>query len=473
MIIVVLLLGFILRIISLNQSLWLDEAINVLAAQKYSLWLMITEYAKADFHPPGFFIILWFWTKLFGIGEISVRVPSVIFGVLTICVVYLIGKKLHSNSLGLLTALLLSINPLHIYYSQEARMYAFATLAVAINIYLLIKLLKEEKLNLIFLVISNLLIFSSDYVAYLIFPSQFIFLLFLKRKKIIKRWLTGFLIALLCGIWWVPIFLNQLSVGSVTSANLPAWKFIVGEFDIKTLPLTLVKFIIGRINLTDKFIYYILLVPTCSLFLFLLLKGIRHIKGDNRNLLVTWIGIPIILATLTSFVVPIYSYFRLIFTLPAFLILIALGVLSFHSKFKFILLGLVLLIEVISASIYLFNNSYQREDWKGLVGFLKTIDYQSQVYFESSGSFAPFDYYANNSINAKVALKDFPAKTQNDLIDFEADSKNVKHIFLIEYLVDISDPNRLVTKEFTRLGYKQLEIRNFTGVGFVYHYIRD
>ena len=141
----ILLLGIILRVIALNQSLWLDEAINVLAAKNYSFLGMIGEYARADFHPPGWFMILWFWTRLFGISEMAVRMPSVIFGVLTIYVVFLLGQKLHSKALGLFSALLLAINPLHIYYSQEARMYALATLAVSINFLLFIKLIKTRE----------------------------------------------------------------------------------------------------------------------------------------------------------------------------------------------------------------------------------------------------------------------------------------------------------------------------------------
>ena len=89
----ILLIAFILRVINLNQSLWLDEAINVLATQNFSFLGIITEYAKADFHPPGWFIILWFWGKLFGYSEIAVRIPSVIFGVITIYITYLIGKN--------------------------------------------------------------------------------------------------------------------------------------------------------------------------------------------------------------------------------------------------------------------------------------------------------------------------------------------------------------------------------------------
>ncbi|MBU1031365.1 glycosyltransferase family 39 protein, partial [Patescibacteria group bacterium] len=188
MIWIILTTGLCLRLISLNQSLWLDEAINVMAAKSFSLFGMVTQYAVADFHPPGWFAILWIWGKLFGYSEIAVRLPSVIFGVLTIYITYLIGKKLISGKLGLLAALLLSINPLHIYYSQEARMYSLAAFAVAVNVYLLVKLIKGERVNLIFLISGNLLVLLSDYIAYFIFPAQFIFLILAKKREILKKW---------------------------------------------------------------------------------------------------------------------------------------------------------------------------------------------------------------------------------------------------------------------------------------------
>src|SRR3989344_5210371 len=460
--------GLLLRSFSLNQSLWLDEAINVLATQNFSLIGMITEYAKADFHPPLYFIIIWVWTRLFGIGEIAVRIPSVIFGILTIYLVYLLGKKIHSKNLGLFSAILLAINPLHIYYSQEARMYALAALAVSINIYLWVKLIKEEKVNKFILVLSNLLVFSSDYVLYLIFPAQLIFLLMYKRK-LVKIWITSFLIAILLGIWWLPIFLKQLSVGFAASANLPTWKLLVGGFDIKAIPLTFVKFIIGRISLADKFLYTLLLLPVCSLFLFLILRGIKFTRGIERNLLILWISFPIVLGSLISFVVPLYSYFRLIFTLPLFLLLIALGIISFQNRSRYVMLGAVLAIELCCSLIYLFNSSYHREDWKGMTNYLKSVNQNSMVLLESSGTLPPFDYYAKN-INAKGALKNFPSKSSNDLIDLSDISKDV---FLVNYLVEISDPQRLVSKKLDNLGYKLIETKDFSGVGFVYHYVRE
>mgnify|MGYP001595044439 CR=1 FL=1 len=466
MIWIILILGLILRLISLNQSLWLDEAINTLAVKNYSLFDLITQYARADFHPPGWFIILWFWGKLFGYSEIAVRIPSVIFGAITIYITYLIGKKLVSRKLGIIAALLISVNPLHIYYSQEARMYALATLAVSVSILLFLKAVKGEKPNLFFLILSNIFVLLSDYIAYFIFPAQLVFLWFY-RKEFLKKWFIALLLAVTSGFWWLPTFLGQFDVGSVASANLPTWKLVAGAFDFKTLPLTFVKFIIGRISLADKTLYAAVLLPICSLFAYLIFKGVKYLNDSPKKILLAWIIIPPLIATIISFVIPVYNYFRVLYILPSFIILVSLGILSM-KRFKYIFLSLVILIELFCALVYLLNPLYQREDWKGLVSFFRNKP--ALILFESSGTLPPFDYYAGGELKAKGALKDFPAKYESDVVDL---IETEREIYLVDYLVQISDPNRLVAKRLTNLGYKQLDIKNFTGVGFVYHYVKE
>ncbi|OGE19722.1 hypothetical protein A3J19_05470 [Candidatus Daviesbacteria bacterium RIFCSPLOWO2_02_FULL_41_8] len=467
---IIIVFGLILRLISLNQSLWLDEAINILAVKNFSLPGLITQYAIADFHPPGWFIILWFWGKVFGYSEISMRIPSVVFGVIAIFVVYLIGKKLFSKKIGLLAALLLSINPLHIYYSQEARMYSMAALAVAVNIFILIKLLHKERINIIFIVMSNLFILLADYVAYFIFPAELMLLILLKEKKLINKWLVAAFVALVLTSWWIPIFVNQLNAGAVAAENLPAWRFIVGGFDFKTIPLTFVKFIIGRISLADKMLYYALLLPVCSLFAYLLLIGIRKSNNFQKKLLLTWVVIPPLIATAISLVVPVYNYFRVLFILPGFIILIAVGMLHFKNKLRIIIFVIVVLIEFICSLLYLLLPGYQREDWRRLVYYFQSFK-PSIVLFESPGILPPFDYYAKGSINAKGALDDFPAKDEHAVSNLDSIVKGHKEVFLVDYLVQISDPNRVVVRKLNDLGYIQLDIKNFTGVGFIYHYI--
>lgn len=473
MIWIVLLAGFILRLISLNQSLWLDEAISLTFSQRFSFWGMITQYSIADFHPPGYFAVIWLWTRMFGFSEVFARLPSVIFGVLTIYLVYLIGKKLISKEVGFISALLLAINPLHIYYSQEARMYSLAALAVSLNIFLFIKLLKGEKVNYIYFILSNFLILLSDYVAYLIFPAEVLIIFISHQIKHLKSWSINLLVSLIIFSWWVPTFLKQLNIGSVASSNLPAWKEVVGAIRLKPLALTYVKFIIGRIGFANPLVYAAVFLPVGLLFLFLMLLSFKSKNYVFEKIMISWLLVPIILAALISFFVPVYSYFRLLFVLPAFLILVSCGVTSLKNKLKYVFLGMIFLIEVTFSFTYLLNPEFQREDWKGLVNFLSAQSKESKILFESSGSFTPFDYYAGGTLKGFGVLKHFPAKSVDDLIDLKSILSSSQDIYLINYLVEISDPNRLVQKQLEDLGYKQADIKDFHGVGFVYHYIKD
>lgn len=475
MIWLILTIGLILRLISLNQSLWLDEAINVLATKNFSLFGIILEYSKYDFHPPGYFALLWIWTKAFGWSEISVRAPSVIFGVTTVLLTYLIGKNLVDRKTGLIAALLLAINPLHIYYSQEARMYALAAFAATLNFLFFIRMIREMgKIgrNRVGYLVSALMVLGSDYLVYLIFPAQLMIIFLTRKTQFLKTWLISLFVATVSFIWWMPSLFEQINIGQSTALNVPAWKMVVGESGVKPLILTYVKFIIGRISHPDHLTYVLLFLPVGMLFAFLIIHA-RKSDYLTKTLLFSWIGIPIFLAWFISFVIPVYSYFRLLFVLPAFIILLALGISTFKTKVQYLFLSLVILTEFISSGVYLFNPAFQREDWKGLVEYLKLQPSFSKVLFESNGSFAPFDYYAHNSLQGIGALKKFPAKVEEDLIDLQTVLEDSPDIYLVNYLVEISDPNRLIEKKLTQLNYKQADIKNFNGVGFVYHYVKQ
>lgn len=461
-----------LRLISLNQSLWLDEAINVLAAKNYSLLGMISEYAKADFHPPGFFFILWIWTKLFGYSEVTVRAPSVIFGLFTVFIAYLIGKKLLSKNLGIIAALILTVNPLHIYYSQEARMYVFAAFVVSLSIYFFIKLLSNERLAWLGYVISSILVLSSDYLAYLIFPTQLVILILLKRFQFLKKWLVLSAVAVFAWIWWIPVFISQLSIGSQAASSIPGWREVVGSFGIKPLILTYIKFIIGRINYPNDFVYFLLFLIPGITFAYLFFKAMTSKLKDAKIILSLSLTIPILLAWSISFFIPIYTYFRVLFTLPFFILLVALGVLHLKGKLFKISLALLIAVQLASSLIYLLNAEFHRENWKDLVNFLKNEKEDSVVLFESTGVFSPFEYYADDSLNAIGALNTLPAETEEDTLNLENRLKGVDKVFLLQYLVEISDPLRLVEQKLANIGFEKSETYNFNGVGFVYKFER-
>lgn len=468
MIFLILLFSLVLRVININQSLWLDEAINVLAAQQNAFWGMVTEYAKFDFHPPGFFALLWVWTKIFGYSEIMVRLPSLIFGVLTVWIIYLLGKKLVSAKLGLVAALLLALNPLHIYYSQEARMYSLAALAVALNFLFFIKILKEEKFAKFGYFLTAWLVLLSDYLTYFVFPAQLIFILSTKYKKLGKEWLISLLAAvLLFWAFWLPVFVEQIKIGLGTASSISGWREVVGSFGIKPLALTLVKFIIGRVSFSDKLIYFLSFLPIGLLYAFLIAKGFIASKNDLRKLLLGWLLISGGLAWGVSSLVPVYSYFRVLFLLIPFLLLVAIGIYSLKGKLFYSFLTPVILLQLLSVLAYLVNPTFQREDWRGTVEFLKNKPLDYQILFESTGSFTPFDYYSQGKIVSLGGLKVIPALTDQDLVDLKTSLINKDTVYLLDYLVDITDPNRLLLKKLLEIGYKEQQIYNFHGVGFV------
>src|SRR3989344_5780647 len=116
MIALVLTAGLILRLFKLDQSLWLDEAINVTFVKNLDLYALVFDYSIGDFHPPLYHILLRGWVLLFDTSEIAVRLPSVILGLATVYIVYLITKKLFENKTALIAATLIATSPLHIYY---------------------------------------------------------------------------------------------------------------------------------------------------------------------------------------------------------------------------------------------------------------------------------------------------------------------------------------------------------------------
>jgi 4-amino-4-deoxy-L-arabinose transferase-like glycosyltransferase len=74
-------------------------------------------------HPPAWYIFMWFWTKLLGTDIYIIRFPSVLFGVASVFLIYILGTLTVTRLTGLLGATLLAFNGYHIYWSQIARPY--------------------------------------------------------------------------------------------------------------------------------------------------------------------------------------------------------------------------------------------------------------------------------------------------------------------------------------------------------------
>ncbi len=116
------LVAFFLRVYRLaDQNVWWDEGWSVWLSQKDLSWIALR--TAADEHPPLHYWMLHFWNQWVGTEAFAGRFLSVAFGVLTIALVYRIGKRMGGAGTGLLAALFLATARFHIWWSQDIKNY--------------------------------------------------------------------------------------------------------------------------------------------------------------------------------------------------------------------------------------------------------------------------------------------------------------------------------------------------------------
>lgn len=461
--------------ISIDQSFWLDEGINVVFANSLSYKDLILIYSPGDFHPPLYHIILKLFLQLFSATELSARMPSVIFGTLTVYVIYLIGKKLYDEKTGLIAATLLATAPLHIYYSQEARMYAMAAFFVSLSVYFFISIINKDKIIFwIGFIVSTTLMLYTDYIPYFMLPT-YLFYLFLFRKYISKSTIysfaPAFLLVLILISPWLYFIPKQLHVGLTASALSPAWSSVVGSSDLKTLIITFIKFAIGRISIENDLIYFITFIPIAIFTAVLFVLHTLRIT-PKRSFLLIWLFAPIIATFVMSYFIPVFSYFRLIFTLGAFYLIWASAINTINlAKPIRVLLTIALIINLTSSTIYFLNSKFQREDWRAATQYVESNSTPNTVVlFETTDSIAPFDFYNQSKIKTFGALENWNPTEEKVAIKLKTIISEQDKIFLFQYLSPITDPQGLVFTQLTNEGFSNTSTKDFHGVGFVYEF---
>ena len=129
-----LVLGIVVRFTTAS-SLWLDEALTV-NISKLPVGDLLRQL-KHDGHPPLYYLLLHGWADLFGTGDVAVRALSGVFGLLTLPLAYIAGRRRGGSLAGWLAVIVFSLSAFMVRYSDEARMYSLVMLLVMVG-YLLV-----------------------------------------------------------------------------------------------------------------------------------------------------------------------------------------------------------------------------------------------------------------------------------------------------------------------------------------------
>ncbi|MGB0911015.1 MAG: glycosyltransferase family 39 protein, partial [Nitrospirales bacterium] len=136
LLVLITIIGTGLRIYRLGyQSLWYDEILTVFSSHGPLAHVLFQTEFKTNILP--FYYLVTHAFMALGNQEYFVRIPAVIFGALTIPLLYYSVRQWFDSQVALWSSVLLALSPFHIFYSQEARPYTMFVFLCLLTFYLL------------------------------------------------------------------------------------------------------------------------------------------------------------------------------------------------------------------------------------------------------------------------------------------------------------------------------------------------
>lgn len=463
--------GVLARFVGLGrESIWLDEATSLIIARMSPS--SVVAWAAADIHPPLYYLVLHFWLG-WGESEFAVRALSALLGVATIVVVYALASELFDTQAGVLSAFLFALAPLHVWYSQETRMYVMVTMLSLLASYLLVKALRRPGRGLLwttYVVISALALYTHYFALFVLLFCNLFALYWMWRhgSGAWRRWLWAQLAVVLLFLPWMPILYRQVTTGG------GGWvERTIGRPTLKSLLDTWLKFSVGLDSglypvALRRIAYALLLVSLLVAVLRVLWprwsKATASLAGDREGVLFCLMGaaLPVLAIWLLSQVKPMYSTRYLLVFMPVYWILVAYGIgrLPHHGLRAAVT---TLLLVTLLLGNYAAWRVEQNPDWRGVASHvLQRARPGDVVLFSPRWNVKPFEYYNRGQVdtNMDLPIPVTPEAAQAVVGDI---AQRYQRVWLVWQRGHYSDPDG-IPKGILESRYKVVEEAKFRGV---------
>ncbi|MDH3314525.1 MAG: glycosyltransferase family 39 protein [Gammaproteobacteria bacterium] len=137
-------LALVLRAVKLDAGLWYDEIKTLIDSVRPPLAEILTHFPGNNDHPL-YSVLAHISISIFGEHAWSLRLPSVIFGLAAIPMLYIFALQVTTRLEAVAAACLLAISYHHIWFSQNARGYAMLLFWTLLTSYLLLEGLKNNR----------------------------------------------------------------------------------------------------------------------------------------------------------------------------------------------------------------------------------------------------------------------------------------------------------------------------------------
>jgi uncharacterized membrane protein len=412
--------AFLLRTPQLDmQSLWRDE-VDVIRLADQTLPRLIRGMAQMQHNGPLYYLLMRGWLGLTGRSEFALRYFALCFGMLSVPLMYQVGKRLASRRAGLLAATVAAISPHLVWYSQDAKMYA---LVMALTLFAVICQLRALVIGKVYwwvaFVLAASLSLYTHMLSALMIPvylgTLWLFWPYDRRQ----RWMGGAALGLLTlpylplVAWQLPLVLQPHDTGH---PFYPMPRMLSLLFNLYTRGTAMV----GDWPVVAAFLFALFVNIVSSM------EGQRTDRRLKESLssrpqvfLLLWLLAPVVLIYLISLRTPVFEPRYLIFASPAFNLLVAFGLIIL-SRLSRPAAGLTLAV-ILSFSllgIWVQGTFPIKSDFRAAASYIKThrMD-QSPIMFQIPYVRYTFDYYFDGDYAALDGPWTNDGKSETDVAD--------------------------------------------------------
>jgi len=374
------------------QPLWTDEVITWEFAR--ADWPGLLWRQLYDASPPGFYLLLKAWLRV-ATATAELRWLPALCGAAAVPLTYALGRAAHSRAAGVLGALLVAVNPLHLYYSNEVRYPTLLTLLVLAQALLLLHALRDGRARWFAgFALATAAALWVQYTAgfFLLVEGAYVLWRYRRERRMIFRFALATAAALLLfAPWWTEFSLqwargkpSREFFGFFESLFLgPAFLLLGGsEWSLPTLCGVA----------PERSLYLVVATALLLPFLLAAFLGARREAHNDPPRLLTCLALgPFVILLLLGLGLPIFRPKYLLPLLPFAAVLAAMGLVELEAKRRaagWIVLALTLAVSLGGVARWQHDPRLAKEPWDKVVETIATH------WQPGDGVAVPNDYYS-------------------------------------------------------------------------------
>ncbi|MGH7865754.1 MAG: glycosyltransferase family 39 protein [Candidatus Binataceae bacterium] len=345
-----------------SKGFWLDEAASVARADTdWATFFGVLLHGEPNM--VLYFGLLRGWLA-FGKGEFTIRLLSVIFSVATIPLIYALARRLFDTRVALMSALLLTVNQVHIEFAQDARSYALVVFLATASWLFFVRALDENRpRDWIGWILTTVLAAHAHLFGALVFAAELASLLFFALSKMPVRRIA--LCATAIGVLLLPLGM----IAMLSDRGQLNWL----HFRLRGVWGALFAFA-GAGTVKGISVTPALRALVMALAAFAIVDFVRRRPRPpelKRSYAIVLAGafFPLLVSIFVSFFTPILHGRFLLISQPSFLILVAVGLTRIPGV-RLMRATAAILIALALARDWNYYQTDTREDWRSATAYL-------------------------------------------------------------------------------------------------------